>query len=261
MPVWVAGTVITVVEITVVGGAEAGTETDTAVVGGVTVETTVVGGAEAGTDTAVVGVTVIVACAETGEILFPGSLTVAVFVMDPVAFEATVTGTVMVPMTGFATPATGGTKLQVMVLTTAEQLDDAKPLPDIVGVPFRLKPAGKVSVTVACALIVPVKAPAMVKLSEPPGETVGCVAALVRVTDGALEGAVVGWYGVIVSDALTGGAPVVHPLSETKQLVRVAVLVIPTPTGPVAYAVIVITGNWVPASSIFAVSPVHSTVP
>ena len=237
-------------EATEVGGAEDAAEADPDADAGVTgEETAIVGGAEAGTDTAVVGVTVIVAWAETGEMLFPGSLTVAVFVMDPVAFEATVTGTVMEPMTGFDTPAVGGIKLHVTVLAVDEQLADAKPLPVIDGVPFRLKPAGKVSVTVACALIVPVKAPAIVKLSEPPGVTVGCVAVLVRVTDGALEGAVVGWNGVIVSDALTGRAPV-HPLSDGTQLVKVAVLVIPTPTGPVANALIVIAGNWVPAISV-----------
>ncbi len=174
-------------EITLAGGAEEGTETDTDAGG---------------------GVTVIVACAETGDILSPESLTVEVFVMDPVAFEATSTGTVMVPITGFDIPATGGTKVQVTVLATTEQLDDAKPLPDIVGVPFRLRPAGKVSVTVAGALIVPVKAPAMVKLSVPPGEAVGNVAVFVRATEGALEGAATGWSGVIVSDAFTGGASV-----------------------------------------------------
>ncbi len=162
---WVEGTVITFGATVVVGAEEADAEAAT-------------GGT----------VTVIVACAETGEMLSPGSLTVAVLVIVPVAVEFTVTGTVMLPIAGLKTPVTGGTKVQVTVFPAVEQLAEAKPDPVMDGVPSKLRPVGKVSVTVAGALMLPVKAPAMVKLSIPPGETIGCAAVLVRITEGAAGG-------------------------------------------------------------------------
>ena len=106
--------------------------------------------------------TEIVALADTGEILFPGSLTVAVLTIDPVAVEATDTGTVMLPIAGLETPAAGGTKVQVTTLPATLQFAEAKPLPVIVGVPFTLSPAGILSVTVAVAVINPVKDPEIV---------------------------------------------------------------------------------------------------
>lgn len=231
-------------------------EVDGAVVDGAVV----VGEAELAEDAAAAGgVTEIVAWALTGGIPSPVSLTVAVLVIEPVAVVDTNTGTVTVPIEGFEIPPTAGTKVQVTVFDAPTQEADWNELETMEGVPSRISPAGSVSVTVAVLLIVPVKVPEIENVSVPPGATIGCAAVLTRVTVGDDDGCVTGAAtGTMLSDAVTGGATTIGPLSPYWTVfVRVAVLVIAVPIGPVVNALMDIVGNANPGANE---APISSTV-